>query len=337
MNEAELDSLLLHCARRLRAVSALRWALLVLGFAAVAVAVAVFLWRMAYTVPAAEMQRIQASQAQWSVLPFVLAGSAFIAAFFLARPQPSRVAAELDSRARLQDHLLTWLQLRAQTMSGQQQEFREAQSRSTLQLAKGLSVKTMIPIQFPEWAPALWMALIGLCCALLVPPQIEVESAAAARDREQGRRKSAPAVVVEGAAENTTPATPRVQPLSPTELLKLQLRATDPNLANEQRKQILAEVQQKIGGVPENELTDDVRELLRELRGNSEIARVPNTDLASGSAQQAAKAAGEVASNGLSEAANAVSFRERGLAFAQREFFDVKDELNRYYSGGNEK
>jgi len=73
-----------------------------------------------------------------------------------------------------------------------------------------------------------------------VPPQIEAESKSrGGAKREQARRRTPTATLANDGGQNSgTPQAPRVQPLSPTELWKLQLRASDPSLTVEQKKAI---------------------------------------------------------------------------------------------------
>lgn len=341
MNEADLDSLLAHGSRRLRAGRALRVSLAVLGGGVLTLAAALFFWRLFTPVAAEDATRVQTSQALLVVLPLLLAALSFAILYATTRPEGSRVASALDRAAQLQDHLVTWFELRDRELPPQQAEFRVAQTREAMRLASGLSPAALLPMRLPAWTPALWLALILLCSALLVPPQIETESKAAAREREQSRRRTPAAMLASGeqpgAAAATT--TPRVQPLSPTELWKLQLRASDPSITAEQKRQLLNELQQKTGAIPESELTSEIRELLSQLRepdaaAKPEVAVKPST---TGSSQQASNNGGEKTSQLQPAAANDALIRERGIARAANDFVDVRDELIRYYSGGTKQ
>lgn len=342
MTEADLDSLLNHGARRLRAVRALRVSLGVLGAGVLTLAAALFLWRIFTPVPAEDAARLQSTQALLIVLPLLLAALAFAILYALTRPAGARVATAIDRAARLQDHLVTWFELRGRDLPPAQAEFRTAQARETARLAAGLSPAKLLPLTLPAWTPALWLALILLCSALLVPPQIETESKAAAREREQSRRRT-PAMLATGeqpgSAPNTHGNSPRVQPLSPTELWKLQLQASDPSITAEQKRQLLNELQQKTGSIPESELTSEIRELLSQLREKESGSKpLPNDkSVNTGSSQQASNNGGEKPSLTQSTVANDTLIRERGIARAANDFVDVRDELIRYYSGGNKQ
>jgi len=337
MTEANLDTLLAHGSRRLRAGRALRVSLAVLGCGVLALATALFFWRSFTPVAAEDATRLQTTQSLLIVLPLLLAILSFAILYALTRPSGARVAAALDRAARLQDHLVTWFELRGRDLPPQQAEFRAAQTRETVRLASGLSPATLLPLRLPAWTPALWLALILLCSALLVPPQIETESKAAAREREQSRRRT-PAVMLasgeqQGSAAGTTP---RVQPLSPTELWKLQLRASDPSLSAEQKRELLNELQQKTGAIPESELTSEIRELLNQLREPNAGIKSTQADKTApaGSNQQTSNNSDEKPSQLQPAAANDALIRERGIARAANDFVDVRDELIRYYSGG---
>lgn len=339
MNESDLLTLLQHGSRRLRAARALRVSLAVLGLSGLALAATLFLWRTYAPVAAEDAARIQTTQALLIAIPFLLAATAFAILYALAHPADARVASALDKSARLQDHLITWLELRAQNLPEAQSEFRTAQAKETLRLAAGLSPAKLLPLRLPNWTPALWLALILLCSALLVPPQIEAESKAAAREREQSRRRApTPTLSMSdsqpGAIAGTTP---RVQPLSPTELWKLQLRASDPSITPEQKRQLLNELQQKTGAIPEGELTTEIRELLSQLREPDAAAKPTQTEKPAGSGLLASNNGTEKPSQVQPAAANEATIRERGLARAANDFVDVKEELIRYYSGGIQK
>lgn len=337
MNEAALHSLLNHGSRRLRAGRALRISLAILGLSVLALAATLFLWRTYSPVAAEDATRLQSAQVLLVLIPILLAASAFAILYALARPPESRVAAALDKAATLQDHLTTWLELRAKSLPPTQSEFRDAQARETLRLADGLSPVKLLPLRLPVWTPALWLALILLCSALLVPPQIEAESKAAAREREQSRRRTPAAMLAPGEQQGATASNaPRVQPLSPTELWKLQLRASDPSLTAEQKRQLLNELQQKTGAIPEGELTAEIRELLSQLREPDAGAKQLNPEKTAGSAQ-ASNNGGEKPSQVQPAAPNEATIRERGLARAANDFVDVRDELIRYYSGGTKQ
>lgn len=335
MNEADLLSLLRHGSRRLRAGRALRISLAVLGLSVLALAATLFLWRTYSPVAAEDATRLQVTQVLLVLIPLLLAASSFAILYALARPTDDRVAAALDKAAKLQDHLITWLELRSKHLTHTQGEFRDAQAKETARLATGLSATALLPLRLPSWTPALWLALILLCSALLVPPQIEAESKAAARERELSRRRTPAATLAMGdqqpGAAHTT--TPRVQPLSPTELWKLQLRASDPSLTAEQKRQLLNELDQKTGAIPEGELTAEIRELLSQLREPGTSAKQLPSEKTASTGQQASNNGGEKPSQVQPAAANEATIRERGLARAANEFVDVRDELIRYYSG----
>jgi len=338
MDEAALQSLLRHGSRRLRAGRALRISLAVLGLSVLTLAATLFLWRTYFPVAAEDASRLQSTQTLLVLIPLFMAAASFAILYALARPAENRAAAALDKAAKLQDHLITWLDLRAKNLSAAQSEFRAAQARETLRLADGLSPTSLLPLRLPIWTPALWLALILLCSALLVPPQLEAESKAAAREREQSRRRTPAAMLASGEQQGTAASNaPRVQPLSPTELWKLQLRASDPSLTADQKRQLLNELQQKTGAIPEGELTSEIRELLSQLREPETGAKPTQPDKATGSGTQASNSGGEKPSQVQPTAANDATIRERGLARAANDFVDVRDELIRYYSGGSKQ
>jgi hypothetical protein len=343
MTELDLNRLLVQGARRLRVVAALRAGLATLGVLSVATATGIFIWRTAEAIPAAQLQDSVTTQLTLALLPF--AGALLIlCGVYLFRKSPARtVAAELDRAAQLKDHLLTWMQLRGLQLPPAQEAFRAAQQSATLERASGLRPAALLPLKLPAWAPALWLTVVLLSCALLVPPQIATETRADAREQARERRLKMSALELDsGGADRAggeTQNTPRVQPLSPTELWKLQLRVSDPTLSTEQRRELLNDLQRKTGGIPESELTAEIRDLLNILRepDKSTVEASPSSVTPAapgGSAQQQAVAPAESEAMGEVGAANAALLRARGLALAKSEFPDVKEALIRYYTGG---
>jgi len=209
--------------------------------------------------------------------------------------------------------------------------FREAQSAATLALGARFDPRRLLPIRLPEWSRALWLALLLLCCALLMPPRVRAS-------RLPGLSETGGlAGLRDGAGLNGGPAAgsraPHVQVLNPTDLLVFQLKATDPLLPAAAKAELLKELLKKIGNVPESELSPEVRELLNMLR--SEVAsKDGGGKTGTEEGRQQGKANGEPsegAANPLAGAAQIPDFTERAMAAVEQNFGDVREQLGKYY------
>jgi hypothetical protein len=183
-------------------------------------------------------------------------------------------------------------------------------------------------VRLPPWSRALWLALLLLCCALLMPPRVRAERRPVFGP--DGAERAGQGLVAAGGAGLSDQA-PRVQVLKPTDLLSFRLLASDPNLDPAKRAAALKELLRKIGTVPESELAPDVRELLEALRGPKDVEAKAGAK--NGSLTAAAKGADPTETAGpLPGAAQLSAFRERAITAVEQHFQDVKEQLARYYT-----
>ncbi|GMV82842.1 MAG: hypothetical protein AMXMBFR7_40260 [Planctomycetota bacterium] len=262
MTELDLERLLDRGARRVRASAALYGACAGVGLALGASALAVVAARV---------------QPAWSgtvmaALPWTAAGVALCAGvcFWRSRPAPLRVALLLDTRAGLAEHLTTWLDRRGQP-SGDPlaQGFQAAQRNATLRAAAGLHPARLLPLRLPAWTRALWLGLLALGCALLMPAQSGRENAGHTRPATaegSPREAGAQAGPLQPLAALPQNRAFKINPLSPEELFKARLTAGDEQAPEFLKAELLAELEAKVAGLSEAELDDRVREVLAQLR-----------------------------------------------------------------------
>jgi hypothetical protein len=336
MTEADLETLLERAERRLRLERALWAGLAAFSGGVVLASGFIFLLRQfpigPRTMPGAGLTLVQAALA----LPVLLAMAAVALVYTRYHPARERVALLLDARAHSSEHLVTWWQLKAaaaKDTGALHQSFRTAQLVATLALASRLDPRRLIPIRLPAWSRAVWLALLLLCSALLMPPRAQADRNLPPRGEGAGGvglRGGAP-----GALNSSAQQSPRVQVLKPTELLVFQLTATDPNLPQVAKAAALKELLKKIGNVPESELTPEVRELLTLLRSEAGV-KEGNGKPGDQNGNQQHTATGDQKDNPANPlnggAAQGVNFTERAMATVDQDFSDVKEPLERYYT-----
>ena len=293
-------------------------------------------------------------------LPLLSAAAALIVVFMRSHPLLETVALLLDARAGTAEHLVTWYQLRRVANAptpyplptgeregrpapcplpqGEGAElrraFREAQSAATLALGARFDPRRLLPVRLPPWSRSLWLALLLLCCALLMPPRTRPGSVPGAAEfggmhALNARRNGAG---FDGAFPAGSHA-PHVQVLNPSDLLVFQLKATDPLLPAAAKAEVLRELLKKIGAVPETELSPEVRELLDMLRSEVALKNGGGKNGEEGGKQDG-KTNGkpnEGPVNPLAGAAEIPGFTERAMATVEQNFGDVREQLTKYY------
>ncbi len=328
MTESDLQSLLRRAAWRSRLARAVNFAMLAL-IAALLLAAAIVLG-MRWS------GREFVSVSALAALSWILTAVAGIFSLLFVRPSLEQIATALDYRAQTQDHLATWLYLRAldaTKLNATQLAFRDAQAQSTLRAASVIRLKTHAPISWPRWSRATWLALIILFSAVLIPPN--ESNAPTTREKSGGFD-----LVAGGAgggsgktASDTLRETPRIQILSPADRMKFELIAGATDLPEAMKCEALKDLTDAIGNIPESDLTAADRQLLEKLRNDV--------------GQETAKPVqGSVTANGAPEkprslqpaeghAADFKTFSELEKAWAAPEsnFADVRDRLDKYYKG----
>ncbi len=325
MTESDVHGLLQRAVLRMRASRALIAALAVLGSSLLCAALAVSWMRWS--------GREFVGTTVLAALPFAMMACAGIAVFLMSRPALVTAASVLDRRAAISEHLVTWLHLRGldeAKLDDMQRGFRAAQRESALRAADSIRLKTHLPLHWPAWSRAIWLAMILLLSAILMP-------ASDLRSVKTFERSAGLGLTVGpggGGGKDTSATlreTPRVQVLAPAELHKLELIATDPELSAARKSEALKELNDAIGGLPESELTPDVRQLLDTLR--KDAAPPDATAKADGSIVKSANGEEKSARAFPVKPADYKSFEnvDKAWAASESQFGDVRERLARYY------
>ena len=326
MTESDVHGLLRRAVLRMRASRALIAALAVLGSSLLCAALAVSWMRWS--------GREFVGTTVLAALPFAMMACAGVSAFLMSRPALASAASVLDRRAAISEHLVTWLHLRGldeAKLDDMQRGFRAAQRESALRAADSIRLKTHLPLHWPAWSRAIWLAMILLLSAILMPAN-DLRSVKTF-ERSSGLGLTAGPGGGGGGkdASATLRETPRVQVLAPAELHKLELIATDPQLSAAQKSEALKELNDAIGGLPESELTPDVRQLLDTLR--KDAAPPDAASKADGSIVKSANGEEKSARAAVVKPAEYKSFEnvDKAWASSESQFGDVRERLARYY------
>lgn len=332
MTEADLGRLLQVGARRIQLQRALRLGLGALGGGILLATLGIFLLRLfpiSGAMPGAQMTLIQLALA----LPVLFAAIIAVAAFSLTRPDSATVALLLDRRAESKEHLVTWFEF-SRRSAGIEPGFRAAQLAATLQRAPALNPRTLLPLRLPEWTRALWLALLMLCSALLMPPRVDAARTTntVRESRQNATLQRSITVSPESAAAEPRRA-PYVQPLTPTEKLKMDLQLSDPDMSTKEKAELLKELEKKISNVPETELDPELRDVLAKLRAETgaKTPEIAKPEIKDGS-QQSTGAQGKTDVNPLEQNGGVdVKITERAFTQIGQSFPDVKSQLELYY------
>jgi hypothetical protein len=328
MNEADLDTLLFRASRRLRAQRAIRTGLLVLAFG-ILISSATILWARFNP------------QHGWLVgasllAPPTCALAAMLMAFLRYHPQQHDVAMQLDQRAKSEEHLLTWVDLRDRKsqLEPLQRGFQDAQRAATLRAASEFQLSRLMPLSLPDWSRSMLLAVLLLCCALLVPARNPAaRKAFVEKDDLPGMALSAGG----GGAEKgrgpsgKPPKPPIVVNLSKEDLGKLRLIAFS-NAPKEVKTQSLKDLKTKLGDAPRSQLPPEIRDLLAELEADTGTEEKPE-DKTPGSAQRAGTSPAETdpAAKAGADAVAVAEFPEKAFSLVRDQFKDVRAQLENYY------
>jgi hypothetical protein len=329
MTEADLDALLAGAARRVRVQRALRMGLLVLGLSTLAASGLIF-WA-----------RIN-SHNTWLVngalaAPLIAAGIALLAAFIRYHPNLQTVAMLIDERAHSDEHLVTWLDLRSRNddnLDPLQRDFRDAQRTATLKKAGAFQISQLLPLRLPEWSRAILLAVLLLCCALLVPSQSNASRKLTLAPKDDslnislsqsggggggpGGRQNKQAVIVN---------------LSKEDIGKLRLIAFG-NAPKETRLQAHKDMKSKLGNIPRSQLLPEVRDILAELEKDTGEQDKPDEKTASSAQRMGTSNPGQDStSKGQGAAVEVPDYPERAFSAVRENFSDVDAPLTKYYRG----
>lgn len=345
MTESDLERVLERGARRMRAGEALRGGLALCGVGVLLAAGGILVCRQGWF-STGQGGVVPEGVVVWMAVgvPLGCGILGLVEAYRRCRPAPYYVALILDRMAGTAEHLVTWWQLRATAAPSpcplptgerdaeMQRGFRAAQLRATLALAGRFDPQRLISMRLPEWSRALWLALLLLCCALLMPQRVRAAKGTAAwRDGGAAGSGLKRAAAGPGAGVAAVSRTPHVQVLKPTDLLVFQLKATDPLLPPAAKAEALKELLKKIGNVPESELAPEVRELLNLLRGEAAAKNGEPEGTQQGTATGEPKEG--VAAPKEAGAAQIPNYAERAMTAVEQNFGDVREQLERYYMG----
>lgn len=325
MTESDVHGLLWRAVWRMRASRALIAALAALGSSLLCAALAVSWMRWS--------GREFVAATVLAALPFAIMACAGVAAFLMSRPALSAAASLLDRRAAISEQLVTWLHLRGldeAKLDDMQLGFRAAQRESALRAADSIRLKTHLPLDWPAWSRAIWLAMILLLSAILMP----ANDTRTVKTFERSPGLGLTGGPGGGGGKDTSAAlreAPRVQVLAPVELHKLELIATDPQLSAAMKSEALKELNDAIGGLPESELTPDVRQLLEALRKDaappSPVAKADGSIVKSATGQEKSKQMAEVKPADYKPFDNV----DKAWAASESQFGDVRERLARYY------
>jgi hypothetical protein len=275
---------------------------------------------------------------RWIWLPVLAIVLAAVIGTWLTRPPITVIAFLLDRRAGLEEHLSTWLEcLNKNEASAHpvRKAFIKAQRRATLARAMGLNPARHLPLRPPSWSPVLWLGLLLLGCALLMP---EREAESVNGDRSAfGRAGMGIRATGGGAPKRFSSGAPkkRITPFTPTDRYRGRIVALDDRLSKEEKAAMLRELESKLGSLSESDLPDEDRALLAELReqiGGKKTAKEPKGGTMSTRASQNEEpASAEPRHVG---AASAGRSPVELVAIARDRFPDEADALARYYGLG---
>lgn len=270
----------------------------------------------------------------WTWLPVLLTVIAAMIGAWMTRPPISRIAYLLDRRADLEEHLSTWLECmnESEKVHPMRKAFVEAQRRATLARAKDLIPARFLPIRPPGWSPALWLGLLFLGCALLMPER--------EKDRVEdtktpfGRTANGIGVGGGGAPKRLSPKSSKkaITPFTPTDRFKGRIVAMDHRLSKEEKAAMLRELESKLGSLSESDLPEEDRALLAELRrqvGKKKTAKDSKggTVNSSGSSKEDPTSTGPRHVGAVPAGHTPVEL----VAVARDRFPDEADALARYY------
>ncbi|HYF49138.1 MAG TPA: hypothetical protein VEJ63_07025 [Planctomycetota bacterium] len=326
MSEADLEEIIRRAQRRVRVQHALRAALAALGVTLLIAATLIF------------CARWLALSSTWTVLPLVfvplITAAVALCVFQRYRPQPSSIALRLDGLADTAEHLLTWWELRQRPdveLNDLQRGFKAAQRAAALKACEQMQPSRLLPLRTPSWSRALWLAVLFVLCALLMP---ERQIIAAAPVRTLASRT--PVVEVSagpgGSQEKAGAETPRVEPLSATEMFKLKFELSSGQLTPEQREKMLRELKTRIGDTPPTALPQELQDILNILEKDS-VQKKDAAESNPASSSQKVGGEGETHRTGeLPGIANVPEQLQKAFTRVREHYSDVQTELERYYS-----
>lgn len=266
----------------------------------------------------------------WFLLVLVLIPG--LVGFVRCRPVSREVALRFDRAAALQEHLSTWEEIRRRGLPTEPvaRSFALLQRAATLRVAEGLRPGRLLPIVLPAWSRALWLALLLLGCAILMPEQRAVPGRMSGVGGEgEGAQDGGAATIKPLAPGRLNDTFNRIEILSQAEKQKYLAMAFGQEVPEVLKAEALKEIEAKVGGLSEADLSADVRELLTELR--RQVHKEESSGAKPGTATVAGGAPDDASASGKPEVGVNVLTAQQALALAREHFPDVAEALQRYY------
>jgi len=255
--------------------------------------------------------------------------------FRCCRPATGEVALRLDRAAGLDEHLTTWDEIRRRALPDEpvSRSFALLQRASTLREAEGLRPWRLLPLALPGWTRVLWLGLMALGCATLMPehrPEAgRVLGTRTGRDAVAGRPDGGHRRL---AAAEPKDALRRIEILSPADMLKYSAMAFGPDVPEALKEEALRELEAKVGALREADLSPDVRALLEGLR--KQVSTDAGTNVGNGSTSVNGKPANGSGSHADSVGAANPPTPQQAMQVVRDRFRDVAEALGRYYLEG---
>lgn len=264
-------------------------------------------------------------------LAVVLIPLAGVFGFVRYRPALRDVALQFDRVAALQEHLTTWEEFlrRGLPRDTVSRSLALLQRAETLRRAEGLRPGRLVPLVLPGWSRVLWLALLLLGCAILVPEQSAVVGRRSADgwgegDGPQGGSSSMKPL----RSPSLEDAFKRIEVLTQSEKEKLAIACAQ-DVPEALKGEVLSEIEAKLGGLSDRDLSTEVRELLAELR--RQVRGKDGASLNEGSATVTARPSGDDPGSVPTEVGVNVLTQQETLGLVRDRFPDVAEALQRYY------
>jgi hypothetical protein len=322
MTERDLETLIERGTRRMRAQHALRVALATFGITLLVAAAGILIVRWT------------AAGNTWAgsslLLPVVATLAVLLADYLRHHPTPRSVAMKMDQTAGSAEHLVTWLELRAAPeaqLNELQKEFRTAQRSSTLSVCASMNPSRLMPFRWPAWTRAVWLAILFVLCALLMPER-RATADAPLRTASSNRPKIQ---LGAGGAASTPNNETRVEPLSKRDMLALNLQMSNPNLTPEQKERLLKDLKSRLPEVPRSALPQEIQDYLNILERDSVQKAGFESKENSSAAQTVGNENDTHKPQSLPGVASIPSEMEKAFTTVREQYSDVKEELERYY------
>ena len=251
------------------------------------------------------------------------------------------VAQRLDEHAQTFGALSTWVTMRAMPLRSPLEEaFREAQRLDTLKRLEHVKLSRHLPVRLPEWSSYLWLGLLALSCALLLPPREEAETLDSDGPSISMAKNAGGGTEAGPGKLNSLSGKPdklEISLLTPTDWLKADVLMQDQETPMAWKEDFLREMEAKLGSLAPENMNSKERELLEQLRRQTSKAAQENktgieSTAESNGANTAAPKETKINLQGLQTLPKTEA--ERRAVFQER-FPDVQNALEKYFKSVN--